>query len=151
MLFNSISPQSIVPRNTLSSFIQKGALAFEYNIIMAAIQDCTVLGLLHQRLIFCLPGLCTLTEFSWEKIKVHFLQLKWYFCKWFFQVSLPFGTREMLFHFISCDVQYVKQGSMEHHKDKSSWLSSKYIYLFKKEKDSFPQACLYINPAQGHI
>lgn len=63
----------------------------------------------------------------------------------------PLAPEKCFFHFVSYDVQYLKQGSMEHHKNKSSWLSSKYIYRFKKEKDSFPKACLYINPAQGHI
>lgn len=92
--------RNIVPQNTLSAFIQKGALAFEYNVITIAIQAFTILHLLHQRLIFCLLGLCTLTEFSWKKkIRVHFLQVKWYFCEWFFQVPLPFGTSEVLFPF----------------------------------------------------
>lgn len=67
VLFSSVSPWNIVPRNTLSAFIQKGALAFEYNIIMIATQAYTILGSLHQRLMFCLLGLCTLTEFSWKK------------------------------------------------------------------------------------
>lgn len=100
VLFSSVSARNIVPQNTLSAFIWKGALAFEYNIIMIAIQAYTVLGLLHQRLIFSLLGLYTLTEFSWKKkISVHFLQAKWYFSEWFFQVPLPFGTREVFFSF----------------------------------------------------
>lgn len=41
VLFSSVSPwnivpQNVVPQNTLSAFIWKGALAFEYNIIMIA-------------------------------------------------------------------------------------------------------------------
>lgn len=75
VLFSSVSPwnivpQNVVPQNTLSAFIWKGALAFEYNIIMIAIQAYTVLGLLHQRLIFSFLGFCTLTEFIWKKKSV---------------------------------------------------------------------------------
>lgn len=157
VLFSSVSPwnivpQNVVPQNTLSAFIWKGALAFEYNIIMIA-TSLYSFRFASSKINILFPWvLHTYRVHLEKKISVHFLQAKWYFSEWFFQVPLPFGTREVVFfHFISYDVQYLKQGSMEHHKNKSSWLSSKYIHLFKKEKDSFPKACLYINPARGHI
>lgn len=114
---------------------------------MIAIQAWTILGLLHQRLIFCLLGLCTLTEFSWKKIRGHFLQVKWHSREWFFQVPLPFGTREVLV-FISYLTMRNTYGSMEHHKNKSFWLNS--IHLSASKRFSSNSLSIHC-PAQGHV
>lgn len=80
MQISSVSPWNTVLQNTLSAFTEKGALAFEYNIIMIAIQAYTILGLLHQRFIFCFLDFAHLQSSAGKNIRVHLLQVKWYFC-----------------------------------------------------------------------
>lgn len=94
---SSVSPWNIVLQNTLSAFIEKGALPFEYNIIMIVTQAYTILGLLHQKLIFFFLVFAHLQSSAGKNIRVHILGVKWYFSV--LQVPLPFGTRKVLFPF----------------------------------------------------
>lgn len=73
---SSVSPWNIVLQNTLSAFIEKGALAFEYNIITIVTQAYTILGLLHQKLIFFFLDFAHLQSSAGKNIRVHILQVK---------------------------------------------------------------------------
>lgn len=77
---SSVSPWNIVLQNTLSAYIEKRALAFAYKIIIFAIQAYTILGLLHQRLIFCFLDFAHLQSSAGKNTRVHLLQVKWHFC-----------------------------------------------------------------------
>lgn len=79
------------------------------------------------------------------------MSYKWNGTFLFFKSLSPLAPEKCFFHSTPYDMQYLKQGSVEHHDNKSSCLSSKYAYLFKAEKYAFPKACLYINPTHEHF